>query len=141
MTQEKYIYPTVKTFRISSKFGKRIHPVTGERKFHNGVDIACPVGTILKNTIGQGRCTKVGYDELNGHFLRIQHDNGLLTSYAHLNKVIIKEGNTVSPGEVFALTGNTGLGTGAHLHFRVRIMQKGQWIDVDPELYFQFSEK
>lgn len=135
----KYIYPTVKAYRISSKFGKRIHPVTGKEQYHNGVDIACPVGTVLKNTVGMATCIKVGFDDINGNFLRLQHDNGMVTSYAHLHKVICKEGEQVTPGEIFALTGNTGRGTGAHVHFRVRVPDKESLVDVDPEKYFEFA--
>jgi murein DD-endopeptidase len=134
-----YIYPTVQPYRISSKFGMRIHPVTKVQRFHNGVDIACPVGTFLKNTVSKGKCVKVGFDDLNGNYLRIEHDNGLMTSYAHLSKVIVKEGNDVSLGEVFALTGNTGLGTGAHVHFRVRQLDGLVYKDVNPEKFFTFS--
>ena len=136
---EKFKYPCIKTYRISSKYGTRIHPITKVQSFHNGVDIACPEGTTLKNTIGQGICTKVGHDSLNGNFLRIKHQNGFLTSYAHLKTVIVKEGATVSPMEIFALTGKTGRSTGAHLHFRVRILEKGLYKDVNPELYFAFE--
>jgi murein DD-endopeptidase len=135
---EKHIYPCVKAYRISSKFGNRIHPVTKKESFHNGVDIATPSGTLLKNTVSIGKCTKVGYDDLNGHYLRIEHDNGLLTSYAHLSKVIAKEGEQIDLGEVFALTGNTGRSTGAHLHFRVRFKFATGYADVDPEKYFTF---
>ena len=134
--KEKYIYPCIKTFRISSKYGERIHPVTGKKSFHNGVDIACPVGTTLKNTVSEAICVKVGYDNRNGHYLRLQHDNGMMTSYAHLAKVMVKEGADVSLGEVFALTGNTGLGTGAHVHFRVRM--DDDLHNVNPEDYFCF---
>ena len=135
---EKFKYPCIKTYRISSKYGTRIHPITKVQSFHNGVDIACPEGTTLKNTIGQGICTKVGHDSLNGNFLRIEHDNGFLTSYAHLSKVICKEGVSVEVGELFALTGNTGRSSGAHVHFRVRKKDGVIYRNVDPELYFEF---
>jgi murein DD-endopeptidase len=134
-----YMYPTVTPYRISSKYGMRIHPVTKQKRFHNGVDIACPIGTFLKNTIASGKCVKIGFDDLNGNYLRIEHDNGLLTSYAHLSKVIVKEGNEVSLGEVFALTGNTGLGTGAHVHFRVRKLEGIIYKDTDPESLFTYN--
>ena len=138
----KHQYPTVDKYRISSPYGYRTHPVTGKKgSFHNGVDLATPIGTILKNTVGSGKCTKVGYDKRNGNYLRIQHDCGLMTSYAHLSKVLVKQGNEVSRGEVFALTGNTGLGTGAHVHFRVRNKVKGKLFNVDPEDYFTFDVK
>ena len=135
-----YQYPTTKPYRISSKYGYRTHPVTGVKgSFHNGVDLACPIGTILKNTVTQGKCTKVGYDGRNGNYLRIKHDNGLITSYAHLSTVIVKQGATVDVGEVFATTGNTGLGTGAHVHFRVQKLDGATYSNVNPEDYFSFD--
>ena len=135
----KHQYPTVKQYRISSKFGTRIHPISKKESYHNGVDIACPTGTALKNTVSTAICTKVGFDNRNGHYLRLEHDNGLLTSYAHLSKVIAKEGAEIDLGEVFALTGNTGASTGAHLHFRVRELVNGVYIDVNPEDYFAYD--
>ena len=135
---EKHTYPTIKPYRISSKYGMRTHPVTKEKKFHNGVDIACPVGTVLRNTIADGKCVLVGYDDRNGNYCRIEHSNGMLTGYAHLSKVLVKQGDTVALGQDFAMSGNTGTGTGPHLHFRVRMKFAGEWADVDPENYFRF---
>ena len=135
----KYAYPTVKKYRISSKYGDRIHPVTGEKSFHNGVDIACPIGTAIVNTISEAKCIKVGIDDINGNFLRLEHDNGLLTSYAHLSKVLVKEGDIVPVAMTFAQSGNTGRGTGAHLHFRVRKLDDVIYRDVDPETLFYFA--
>lgn len=135
----KYIYPTVKRYRISCRYGNRIHPVTKEPQFHNGVDIACPIGTSLVNTITPAKCVKVGFDDINGIYLRLEHDNGLLTSYAHLSKVLVKEGDNVAVGTSFAITGNTGRGTGAHLHFRVRKLSGVIYVNTDPESIFYFE--
>lgn len=133
-----YQYPTIKKYRISSKYGERVHPVTEVISFHNGVDIACPIGTKLQNTVTTAKCIKVGNDKRNGNYLRLEHDNGLLTSYAHLSKVLVKEGEIVPVGKVFAQSGNTGIGTGAHLHFRVRQLDGLIYKDIDPEAIFFF---
>lgn len=135
----KFLYPTEKQFRISTKYGMRKHPITKKQSMHNGVDLATTIGTVLKNTIAPGKVIKVGYDDLNGHYLRIEHNNNMLTSYAHLNLITVKEGQQINLNDEFAETGNTGSSTAPHLHFRVRIKEGNAYKDVDPELYFKFE--
>jgi len=99
--------------RISSKFGKR---GTG---WHNGIDIAVPVGTNVKAP-ADGRVLKVWTSENGGRQLLVQHDNGYISGYAHLSKRLFGTGARVKKGKVIAVTGNTGRVTGAHLHFTWR---------------------
>jgi len=101
----EFLYPTKDKYRISSKFGMRPHPITKKQSFHNGIDLATPVDTALINTIAPAKVTKVGYDELNGHYIRLEHDNNMLTSYAHLNSISVREGQQIDLNEEFAKTG------------------------------------
>lgn len=118
--------------RITSKFGNRTHPVTGVAgKFHNGVDIAVPVGTPVLSP-ADGKVVSVYTNSSGGIQLIVQHNNGFRTGYAHLNEVIAKAEQTVAKGEVIAKSGNTGASTGPHLHLTLR--KNGEL--VDPEEYF-----
>lgn len=103
---------------INSPFGDRKHPVTGELKFHNGVDFPVPVGTPVFSP-GPGTIKSVYYSDIGGNQLIIQHDDGFKTGFAHLSKVLVKVGDKVDSGKVVAFTGNTGRVTGPHLHFTV----------------------
>jgi len=102
--------------RLTSPFGNRINPVTDEKQFHNGVDLAAPIGTPVLCPAA-GKVTNVYTNDIGGLQLIITHANGWRTGYAHLSKVNVKEGATVKDGQIVALTGDTGRGTGPHLHF------------------------
>lgn len=114
---------------ISSGFGMRNHPVTGERKMHNGIDIAGE-GAIL--AAASGTVTISSYSSSYGFYIKIDHGNGFETLYAHLQPgVSVTAGQSVSQGQRIAVMGTTGLSTGVHLHFEVR--KNGSF--VDPALY------
>ena len=103
--------------RITSPFGDRIHPVTKVKTFHNGIDISCVEGSEVVCP-ADGRVILVdNIDDTSGGLqLVIQHGN-FRTGYAHLSKINVKMSEKVKTGQVVALTGNTGIGTGSHLHF------------------------
>jgi murein DD-endopeptidase MepM/ murein hydrolase activator NlpD len=120
------LWTTPVSGRISSPSGTRYNPVTGRREFHDGIDIAIPVGTPIYapktgEVIASGFCA--GY----GRFMRLSHDNGYLTFYAHLSRANAYIGDIVQQGERIAYSGNTGQSTGPHLHFG--IFHNGQFID------------
>ncbi len=107
--------------RVSSEFGWRIHPCTGERKFHNGVDLPVPSGTRL-NAMANGVVTAVGYENGGGNYVRIKYDNGYETFYCHLQSSTVKVGQRVECGQQVAYSDNTGQWTtGAHLHMEVKV--------------------
>lgn len=107
--------------RVSSEYGWRIHPVTGQRKFHNGVDLPVPTGTRL-NAMGNGVVTAVGFESGGGNYVRIKYDNGYETFYCHLQKSTVKMGERVECGQQVAVSDNTGkYTTGAHLHMEVKV--------------------
>ena len=111
---------------ITSLGGLRYNPVTRRREFHDGIDIAAPVGTVVmapKN----GVVTAVGYSATWGRFVQLAHDGGYVSFMAHLNKVIVMIGDAVVQGQQIAYSGNTGRSTGPHLHFG--LFRDGQFVD------------
>lgn len=115
--------------KITSKYGNRIHPISGVLKFHNGIDIAAATGTAVKAP-ASGVITKRWTDSSNGNALQIKHNNGYTTGYAHLSAWNVAVGDKVVKGQQVAKVGNTGNSTGAHLHFTVKD-KKG--FNIDPE--------
>lgn len=103
---------------ISSPYGWRIHPITGMREFHHGVDIAAPLGTPVRAT-ANGIVVYAGKTRFNGNFVIIEHGYGYSTLYAHLKKYKVKIGQRVERGDVIGYVGSTGLSTGPHLHYEV----------------------
>jgi murein DD-endopeptidase MepM/ murein hydrolase activator NlpD len=111
-------YGVVDGKRISSLFGYRIHPITGRRRFHDGLDIAAVTG---KNVYAytEGRVVETGWNGGYGNCILIDHGNGLKTRYAHLSKIIVRIGQRVGTGERIGAVGSSGNSTGPHLHFEV----------------------
>ena len=105
---------------LSSRFGYRMSPFTGEREFHRGIDIATRMSTPIV-AAADGIVLYVGWDGGYGKVLTIKHGYGLLTKYAHLKKGLVKKGQYVKRGETIALVGNSGRSTGTHLHYEVHL--------------------
>ncbi|QYK00683.1 peptidoglycan DD-metalloendopeptidase family protein [Shewanella psychrotolerans] len=102
---------------VSSSFNpRRLHPVTGQVKAHRGVDYVAAVGTPIK-AAGKGRVIKSGYNQYNGNYVFIKHNETYTTKYLHLKKRKVKQGQTVKQGQVIGTLGSTGRVTGAHLHY------------------------
>lgn len=106
--------------RLSSKFGRRSAPKKGASTYHKGVDWAVPTGTAVFASSG-GTVAKAGWGSGYGYVVYINHADGRQTRYGHLSKVLVKVGQTVKQGERIALSGNTGVSTGPHLHFEILI--------------------
>ncbi len=104
--------------RISSGFGWRTHPIKKTRLFHNGIDIAVRTGTPVKAAAG-GEVVHSGWMNGFGYTVIIDHGRGVETLYAHNSKTTVVKGRMVNKGQQVALSGNTGLSTGPHLHFGV----------------------
>ncbi len=116
--------------RISSPYGVRTHPVTGERdKMHWGIDFAAPTGTTIFSPAA-GVVERVWTGQNNGKSLKIKHSNGYSTTYYHLSGYLVKEGEKVMAGCPIAKVGSTGRVTGAHLHYMVEY--NGEIIDPSP---------
>jgi murein DD-endopeptidase MepM/ murein hydrolase activator NlpD len=113
--------------KITSPYGMRTHPISGVEKFHNGIDIAAPIGTDIFAP-ASGTVTKKYSDSLGGKSLVIKHDNGFSTGYAHLSGWNVEIGDRVKTGQIIAQTGNTGASTGPHLHLTMRD-QNGEYVN------------
>jgi len=108
---------------ITAKFGLREDPFTGILKFHKGVDIASSKGTPIFAT-ADGIVKYTGWKEGLGLTVEIDHGNGFATLYAHLDRILVKQFQRVRRGEVIATMGSTGLVTGVHLHYEVKLLGK-----------------
>ena len=124
------IYPSFG--RISDHYGTRIHPISGKRTFHQGLDIANHAGTPVYATAA-GVISKIDYHPEYGKRIYIDHGNGFCTLYAHLYSAQVRSGEKVCKGEIIALMGNTGMSTGSHLHYEVHY-ESGR---LNPALYLQ----
>lgn len=126
----QFIWPLKNNFKVTSKYGYRTHPVTGQKySFHNGMDIGASSGTPILS-VYKGVVAKVAYTSLAGNYIMINHGSGLYTVYMHCSKVIAKEGQTVKQGQTIALVGSTGRSTAPHLHFSVRL--NGEYVNPGP---------
>jgi len=105
--------------KVTSGYGWRIHPITGELEFHSGVDIAAPSGTPIRPTAG-GTVTLAGHYGGYGLCVVIDHGGGLQTLYGHCSEILVYKGEHVEAGQVIARVGSTGTSTGPHLHYEVR---------------------
>ncbi len=106
-------------YRISSRFGSRIHPITGRRSFHDGVDLSCSSGTPI-HAAANGRVVLAGWYGPLGIAVVIDHGGGWSTMYGHCSSLACGTGQTVSAGQVVGYVGSTGYSTGPHLHYSVR---------------------
>ncbi len=113
-------WPTSGIYRITSKFGNRIHPITGKPNYHGGVDIGAPKNTQIHAARG-GVVTISTYGSSYGNYVVIQHDNGYSSLYAHMNSRAVKEGDVITQGQVIGYVGTTGSSNGYHLHFEIRL--------------------
>lgn len=121
-----YIKP-ISGGRKTSGFGRRSAPTKGASTYHKGVDWAVPTGTPVYASCG-GTVAKAGWGSGYGYVVYINHEDGRQTRYGHLSKVLVKAGQTVKQGERIALSGNTGITSGPHVHFEILIGGK----QVDP---------
>ena len=129
-TGGKFLWPTTSTL-ITSPFGYRIHPVTGVYTGHTGVDIGVGTGSPVY-AAASGTVIVAGTYGGYGYAVVIDHGSGISTLYGHNSSLNVSVGQNVTQGQVIASSGNTGISTGPHLHFEVRI--NGAY--VDPMSYF-----
>lgn len=118
-TPPTYIKP-ISGGRLSSTFGGRKAPTKGASSNHQGIDWAIAQGSAVYASSG-GTVTKAGWAKGYGYVVYIQHPDGKETRYGHLSKVLVSPGQKVKQGEKVALSGNSGVSTGPHLHFEIRL--------------------
>ncbi|HHY47738.1 MAG TPA: M23 family metallopeptidase [Firmicutes bacterium] len=105
--------------RISSGFGRRIHPITRRMHFHSGVDIVVRSGTPVHAT-AKGKVSYAGWRSGYGWCIELEHGYGVSTLYAHLSRFTVRCGDKVDKGQVIAYSGSSGTSTGPHVHYEVR---------------------
>lgn len=136
-----WYWPLPGRYYISSIFANRKHPITGKYGHHTGNDIPAPSGTEI-HAANAGVVTEVGRDSVYGNYIQISHGNGYSTFYAHMKSTaIVKEGETVSRGQVIGYVGTTGWSTGNHLHFELRVNgTRKDVLTLYPNLNFTYSK-
>jgi len=108
---------------VTSKFGNRTHPITGKSEMHRGLDIANDFNTEIYAP-ADGKVVFSGRLPGYGRVLKIDHGYGYQTIYAHLNRYLVRKGDIVTRHQKIGLMGNSGISTGPHLHYEVRIFNK-----------------
>ena len=120
-------------YRVTSRFGYRIHPISGNTTFHYGADLAAGTGTKVV-AVADGTIRETGYGNINGNYVKMSHTDGYVSHYTHLHTIHVSEGQKVMAGQKVGTVGSTGYSTGPHLHFELR--KDGKVLD--PFNYFSF---
>ena len=107
-------------YTITSYFGTRDTGIDGASTFHNGVDLGAPYGTPIYAS-EDGQVTFAGSSSGYGLLVKISHGGGVETRYGHCSTLLVKSGQYVEKGDIIALVGSTGVSSGNHVHFEVRI--------------------
>ncbi len=131
-SDRKLLFPIIGSAITTSEFGWRLHPIFGQWLMHAGKDFAAPEGTPVVAALS-GRVLSSGLAGGYGIAIELEHDQPRRrTLYGHLSELYVKAGQTVRQGEVIGRVGSTGLSTGPHLHFELRLPQSGGWVAMDP---------
>lgn len=136
-----YIYNPVgsygqHSYPVGSPFGWRVHPVTGEKKFHYGIDIPAPTGEYVR-AVHPGTVTISKFSNSAGNYVVIETGAGWESIYMHLDERNVSVGDTVEAGDIIGTVGSTGRVTGAHLHFAIK---NPQGMAIDPEDCYNQAE-
>ena len=132
----EFVWPLDGYTKITSKFGKRISPITGKDEWHNGIDIQAPKGTPIKAP-KDGVVEQAGFHKSYGYYIKIHHTGtNYYTIYAHCSQLIARRGDVVKTGDTIARVGSTGDSTGNHLHFEIRFGPRFKDA-VDPMFWFK----
>jgi murein DD-endopeptidase MepM/ murein hydrolase activator NlpD len=130
------MYPLSIPASITSVFGWRVHPITGNQRFHAGTDLGAPTGTpVLAAAAGQVETA----NWLGGYGLAVtlNHKSAEQTLYGHMSEIFVQPGQWVQAGTVIGRVGSTGNSTGPHLHFEVRHLTPNGWVATDPGVELQ----
>lgn len=133
------LFPLSIPAAITSAFGWRVHPLTGDRRFHSGTDLGAPLGTpVLAACAGKVAIA----DFLGGYGLAVTltHNQGAQeTLYGHLSAILVKPGEWVERGTTIGLLGSTGVSTGPHLHFELQQRTEDGWVAIDPGEQLEYA--
>lgn len=127
VTPAGFVYPIMGP-RMSSDYGKRIHPVKHKIGHHEGIDLAAPQGSAIRAIAG-GLVIYADPYAGYGNLIVVQHANGFTSHYGHCASFKVKTGQRISTGQIIGAVGSTGISTGPHLHFEIRYNGK----TFDPE--------
>lgn len=122
--------------KVSSTFNTRQDPVTGGKEFHTGIDYMAKYGSAVF-AAADGIVTKAGWDYDYGNTIKIDHQNGYITTYAHLAKINVSTGDKVSKGDSIGMVGMTGKATGPHLHYEIAYNDNGKLKRLNPAYFTQ----
>ncbi len=123
---------------VSSRFGMRPDPFTGKGRFHSGLDFSAPVGTEVRVT-GAGTVSIVQQQRGLGKVVKVDHGNGIVTVYAHLDGFLVKKGDVVVRGQAIGKSGNTGRSTAPHLHYEIRV--QGRAVNPVPYILDSYASR
>ena len=133
------LFPLSIAAEITSAFGWRTHPLSGDGRFHTGTDLGAPMGTpVLAAYAGQVAIA----DWLGGYGLTVVLNHSKKsqeTLYGHLSELFVKPGEWVKQGDTIGRVGSTGMSTGPHLHFEIRQMTDQGWVAIDPGSQLEFA--
>lgn len=127
-----FVWPVPSCMQISSPYGERVSPVPGASSFHRGIDIPCSVGASIV-AAANGTVIVATHNYAEGNYIVLDHGGGVCTVYMHNSSLLVSVGQTVKAGEGIALGGSSGISSGPHCHFGVRV--NGSY--VDPMGYLQ----
>lgn len=116
----EFLWPAPGNTIITSQFGMRFHPILHYYRSHNGIDIGTPTGAPIVAS-NPGTIITASYVGAYGNVVMIDHGGGVVTNYAHGSKILVEVGQVVERGEIIMEAGSTGLSTGPHLHFEIKI--------------------
>lgn len=119
--------------KVTSRYGSRMDPIKKKKAFHSGLDFRGQYGTKIRAT-ANGKVVFAGRNGSFGNFVKIDHGNGFHSSFAHMQRYLVKKGDRVARGQVVGLIGSSGRSTGPHLHYEIK--HKGK--TVDPLKFIQF---
>ncbi|MEA5618743.1 M23 family metallopeptidase [Cronbergia sp. UHCC 0137] len=131
-------FPLAVPAPITSLFGWRIHPITGDRRFHAGTDLGAPMGTPVLAT-AKGQIETADWVGGYGLTVMINHASAQQTLYGHLSEIFVRPGQWVEPGTVIGRVGSTGNSTGPHLHYEIRHLTQNGWVAVNPGVQLETS--
>ncbi|HKC60701.1 MAG TPA: M23 family metallopeptidase [Myxococcales bacterium] len=115
-------WPLPDSAQVTSSFGLRAHPLLGARRFHSGIDLGVPIGTPVR-AAADGIVRRASDDRVSGRLVLLDHGSGVSTVYCHNDSLRVAPGDAVKKGQVIALSGNSGLSTGPHLHYQLDLPQ------------------
>ncbi len=131
-----FMFPVAVPSPITSLFGWRIHPISGNRRFHTGTDIGAAMGTPVLAAYS-GKVEIADWVGGYGKTVILNHGNNQQTLYGHMSEIMVKPGETVEKGMVIGRIGSTGNSTGPHLHFEVRQLTPEGWVATNPGAYLE----